>query len=138
MKRLMLLPVCLFCLSSFSPAQTAKNGYTWNEGLNSDDKTFYVAGVLDCIRSLKPNALDSLLPKNVTAYQIVKSLDDFYSDYNNLSIAIFDGICISILKLSNASEEKIKWTIRYARADQATRQAMDKEMENRKHLKRSK
>ena len=123
----MLLLVCLLCLFSLSSAQTPKNGYTWNEILNHDDKIFYVAGFVDCTRYLKPNYLDSLLPKTINVDQVIKSFDEFYADYKNLTVNFPDAFFISCLKFSSASNEKIEWFTRYVRADAGTRRTMDLE-----------
>jgi hypothetical protein len=60
--------------------------------------------------------------RNVSVEQYVKGLDDFYSDYKNTNVRIFDALNIVNYKVGGvASDELIEWWTRYFRASPENR-----------------
>jgi len=105
----------------------AENGYSWSSMGNplriyDDSKYNYLSEILERYRLLKQsfpeveylgcgNELNDLLKSgesdNISLEDMVKAIDEFYSDTENLSIPIVFAYCYRIKELAGASEGEL-------------------------------
>lgn len=67
-----------------------------------------------------------------TPSQMLKALDEFYSDYRNMNIRILNAIHVCQMEITGKSKEDIEWQTRYYRADEQEQIKMAKDKYNLK------
>ena len=83
------LSLCLVMTTSF-----AKTDYLWVQGdawtklLQQNEKLIYVSGLVDGLLFTGDETQDLLLSSGMSIEQYVAALDEFYSDEQNLPIAV--------------------------------------------------
>ncbi len=121
----------LLLATSFAQSQRftkgAENGYSWSSMSNplqiyDNSKYNYLSEILERYRLLKQsfpeveylgcgNELNDLLKSgesdNISLEDMVKAIDEFYSDTENLSIPIIFAYCYRIKDLAGASEDEL-------------------------------
>lgn len=105
----------------------SENGYTWISmgnpyTLHDNSKEIYLSGILERIRLEKPEKplTDSLScreefkflleegrPGNITMTDMINSIDNFYSNTENLVIPIVFAYCYNIKKFAGTSKDEL-------------------------------
>ena len=105
----------------------SENGYTWISmgnpyTLHDDSKEIYLSGILERIRLEKPEKplTDSLScreefkflleegrPGDITMTDMINSIDNFYSNTENLVIPIVFAYCYNIKKFAGTSKDEL-------------------------------
>jgi hypothetical protein len=113
-----------------------KTGTFWNE-IEPSMKNSYIAGIFDELKYIEIFNIDSgyyfinpIHIYDISPNQVVKSLDDFYSDYKNLNVNIFEAIHISQMMVTGSSNDDIEWHIRFYRTPKKQRFKMIVEKQN--------
>lgn len=128
-----LLIILILSFAIYSSAQDkrltkgSENGYTWISmgnpyTLHDDSKEIYLSGILERIRLEKPDKplIDSLScreefkflleegsPGDITMTDMINSIDNFYSNTENLIIPIVFAYCYNIKKFAGMSKDEL-------------------------------
>ncbi|MBA4319940.1 MAG: hypothetical protein C0412_16190 [Flavobacterium sp.] len=110
-------------------------------------KTMYLIGIYDLSTRMPSDYYTPYLDKkgktqyvnfgnpypytiDTTPDQMLKALDDFYSDYRNMNVKILEAIHVCQMGIKGESNDDIEWQTRYYRSDSDGKTKMTDEKYN--------